>query len=162
MSLHFKLPPAHWFCTSVRTYVLRGKGFIALSMFLTLVFHWLLGENLLVLVWLLNSWYCDIPTTKCKIQVMNNVRVSNTVTVRGWLCRTHESCTRSFSLTCEGVSVSLMGWPSNRNRICLIASPCVDIETLCSQYFLNDTGQHLGVEVPTSTSTPFCYLSSDN
>lgn len=26
-------------------------------------------------------------------------------------------------LTCEGVSVSLIGWPSNRNRICLIDSP---------------------------------------
>lgn len=30
------------------------------------------------------------------------------------------------SLTCEGVSVSLMGCPSNLNLICLIESPCMN------------------------------------
>lgn len=46
--------------------------------------------------------------------------------MRGQLFNKKRDWSHSCGLTCEGVSVSFMGWPSNRNLICLIVRPCVD------------------------------------
>lgn len=69
-----------------------------------------------------------VTNMKCKIRSSKNVRTKGYSAVvhnnKNWFqkCTKTRACTHTW----EGVSVSLMGWPSNRNRICLIDSPWVE------------------------------------